>query len=218
MRELIYNTASQAFYFELYEADGVDLATGATLATGDVKVSKDGGALANVASLPTAAPASSGVWRWTPSSTELQCEQLHLVVVDQTATKVWLDEVFYAFTSGDASALWRYNSDVDPQDVATFDTVAVGDWKYLINTVRRWQVSASPSPTSTSFRAIVVAGSTPDLADTYIDREIRWLIGASLEEASHGITSYTEITDGVADFTTTVMQAAPSAGDQFVMV
>jgi len=65
-----------------------------TLAAGDFKVSKDGGALANLTTLPTNSPASSVLVTIALSSTEMNADVVTVVCIDQTAPKEWADFVF----------------------------------------------------------------------------------------------------------------------------
>lgn len=62
-----------------------------TIAAGDWKVSKDGGALANLTTLPVVAPASSVCVTITLSATEMNCDYVTIVGIDQTAPKEWCD-------------------------------------------------------------------------------------------------------------------------------
>jgi hypothetical protein len=64
-----------------------------TLAAGDVKVSKDGGALANLNTLPSVAPASSVLVTLLLSATEMTADMVSVVFIDQTAPKEWSDLV-----------------------------------------------------------------------------------------------------------------------------
>lgn len=62
-----------------------------TIAAGDWKISKDGGALANLATLPAVEPASS-IWvKLTLSATEMTSDSVAVQGIDQTATKEWAD-------------------------------------------------------------------------------------------------------------------------------
>ncbi len=65
--------------------------TNPTIAAGDFQISKDGGAFANLATLPAVQPASS---RWVEvvlSSTEMNADTVVIQAVDQTAPKEWSD-------------------------------------------------------------------------------------------------------------------------------
>lgn len=66
-----------------------------TIATGDWKISKDGGSLNNLATLPSVEPASGVVVKVVLSSTEMNADKVTIVGIDQTAPKEWSD---YAIT------------------------------------------------------------------------------------------------------------------------
>jgi len=62
-----------------------------TIASGDFKVSKDGGTLTNLATLPTVEPAGSVMVKLTLSATEMNADNVTIVGIDQTSTKEWAD-------------------------------------------------------------------------------------------------------------------------------
>ena len=62
-----------------------------TLASGDFKVSKDGGALANLATLPVVEPASSALVTVSLSGTEMNADTVAVLCIDQTSPKEWAD-------------------------------------------------------------------------------------------------------------------------------
>lgn len=64
-----------------------------TIAAGDWKVSKDGGALANLTTLPAVAPAGSALVTIALSATEMNADVVTVIGQDQTATKEWCDIV-----------------------------------------------------------------------------------------------------------------------------
>ena len=77
---------------------GIDFITVApTIAAGDVQISKDGGAFANVTSLPTF---SNGQLIVALSATEMQASRVLVRWVDQTATKEWDDDATEIETYG----------------------------------------------------------------------------------------------------------------------
>lgn len=84
----------------------VDFAVSAdwTPASGDVKVSKDGGTEANIATLPVINGTVG--WKFVFSDAELQCKSLTVRVVD-SATKAIEDQFFIVETYGDASAMFQ---------------------------------------------------------------------------------------------------------------
>lgn len=65
--------------------------TNPTIASGDFQVSKDGGAFANLSTLPAVEPASSRMIKVTLSSTEMNADNVVIQGVDQTAPKEWSD-------------------------------------------------------------------------------------------------------------------------------
>jgi hypothetical protein len=84
----------------------VDFAVSAdwTPAAGDVKISKDGGAAANVTNLPTAITmGNTAMWDYSLTATEMQAAKVRITVAD-SATKAVEDQMFEIDTYGNASA------------------------------------------------------------------------------------------------------------------
>lgn len=93
-------------YIPLIKRGVVDFAVSAdwTPAAGDVKISKDGGAAANVTDLPTAITmGNAAMWDFSLSSTEMTAAQV-LVTIADSATKAVEDQQFDIETYGNASA------------------------------------------------------------------------------------------------------------------
>lgn len=65
--------------------------TAATFAAGDVVISKDGGAIASTTNLPTQVTASYPLYELDLTSTEMDCIQADVFIVDVTAGAVWRD-------------------------------------------------------------------------------------------------------------------------------
>lgn len=100
-----YATATHV-YLPIIKRGVVDLAVGAdwTPATGDVKVSIDGGAAANIGTLPTAiAMGNTAHWDFTIASGEVTGKKITITVSD-SATKAVEDQCFLIETYGHASA------------------------------------------------------------------------------------------------------------------
>lgn len=70
-----------------------------TIAAGDFQVSKDGGAFANLATLPAVTPASGIAVKITLSSTEMNADSVFVQCIDQTVPKEWADFAFYIPTT-----------------------------------------------------------------------------------------------------------------------
>lgn len=79
-----------------------------TLAAGDFKIEKDGGAAVNLATLPTVTPAG-GVSVAIPfSAAEMQCRHAVLRMSDQVGAE-WNDDCIHVFTVGDPSAYMQFD-------------------------------------------------------------------------------------------------------------
>jgi hypothetical protein len=98
-------------YVPIIKRAVVDFAVGAdwTPAAGDVKISKDGGAAANVTNLPTAITmGNTAMWDFSLTATEMQAAQVNVTVAD-AATKAVEDQMFLISTYGNASARHKVN-------------------------------------------------------------------------------------------------------------
>jgi len=108
---LKYGTADVVQGIPLMEAGTPDYKVNPTLAAGDVKISKDGGALANLATLPAVTPAGSTDVKITVSVAETQCKQGVITFIDQTSPKEWENNRIIFHTFGHASAQHEFDLD-----------------------------------------------------------------------------------------------------------
>lgn len=109
------------FYLPVIKAGVKDFAVSAdwTPATGDVKVSIDGGNVANVATLPTIVGGTgAAVWKFPLSAAELTGKRITVQVVD-SATKAVEDQSFVVETFGHQSAN-------DPRNIVRRATAQAG--------------------------------------------------------------------------------------------
>lgn len=100
----------------IVKAGASDFAVAAdwTPATGDVKISKDGGASANIGTLPTFI---TGIgWKFVFTNTELTAGRINVNIVD-SATKAIEDQHLIIETFGNASAQTSFDLDLATQDV-----------------------------------------------------------------------------------------------------
>lgn len=97
----------------LYEVDGVDMRVDAVYASGDVKITKDEGAETNTTNSFTDEGSKYSI---VLTATEMEAARISGIVIDQTATKVWLDTDFVIETYGHASA--QHAFDLDTASVA----------------------------------------------------------------------------------------------------
>jgi hypothetical protein len=94
--------------FDLFEVDGVDFRVDAVHASGDTKLMKDEAAEANTTNGFTDEGQGYSI---VLTATEMQAARLVLYIVDQTATKVWLDRTVVIETYGNASAMHAMDFD-----------------------------------------------------------------------------------------------------------
>ena len=70
-----------------------------TIAAGDFKISKDGGAFANLNTLPAVTPAAGVAVEFILSATEMTADYIIVVAIDQTTPKEWADYSFSIVTT-----------------------------------------------------------------------------------------------------------------------
>jgi len=102
-----YNQAT-TINFNLFDLDGVDMNVAATFAAGDVKIMKDEAAEANTGSTPVD---EGSTYSLALTATEMSAARIVITLIDQTATKVWLDTSIVIETYGNASASHAFDLD-----------------------------------------------------------------------------------------------------------
>ena len=157
------------------QSDTKKMKSNPTIASGDFKVSKDGGALANLTTLPSVAPASSVMVKIELSATEMTADNVTVVCIDAAGAE-WCDFVFnlqpsarqiddlaYPATSGrsmvvDAAGLVDANAvKVGPSGSGTAQTA--GDLAALSSTIAGYvdtEVAAILAAVDTEVAAIKV--------------------------------------------------------------
>lgn len=95
-----YNAAT-TINFHLFEIDGVDFRVDAVHAAGDTKIMKDEGAEANTGSGFVDEGQGYSI---ALTATEMSAARIVIYIVDQTATKAWLDTALVIESYGNASA------------------------------------------------------------------------------------------------------------------
>ncbi len=132
-----YNTATHV-YIPMVKRGVVDFAVGAdwTPANGDVKVVIDGGAAANIGTLPTAiAMGNAAVWDFTIANTEVAGKKITVSISD-SATKAVEDNMFLIETYGHASAEYASDPSVAAPSVTLADGVTHGGTTALLQLER----------------------------------------------------------------------------------
>jgi len=149
----------------------IDIAVSAdwTPATGDVKISKDGGAIANIGTLP-AVIASSAMWEYTISATEMQAAEICITVID-SATKAVEDDQFTIQTYGNNAA------------GISLERMATGGLTGTVST-------AVDAGTATTFRCADITEAT---ASHYVGKQVWVHTGTLLSQWLGVITAYSLI-------------------------
>lgn len=86
------------FTLSLFARSNNQIKTAPTLAAGDVKVSKDNGATANITTLPSEAPASSGILQVDLSATEMTADLVTVIFRDAAGAE-WNDVAVHIATA-----------------------------------------------------------------------------------------------------------------------
>ena len=124
-----YGTGTGAdIYITMIKRAVVDHAVSAdwTPSAGDVKISKDGGAAANIGTLPVAvAMGNSAIWKFVFTDAELQAAYITVTIAD-SATKAVEDNAFAIETYGNASALHAFDLDTATQTVLVSSGTGAG--------------------------------------------------------------------------------------------
>lgn len=161
------------------KAGSADFAIGAdwSPAAGDVKISKDGGAAANVTNLPTAITMGNGaVWKFQLTADEMQAAQVVVTVVD-SATKAVDDQAFIVETYGDSSgqhaldldttvdtAVWsKAMSELSSVPGVTGSVLQALEWLFVLARNKREQTSTEETLyKDDGTTEIATAGKTDD--------------------------------------------------------
>jgi len=159
-----------------------------TPATGDTKISKDGGNVANTTNNPSAVGGTGSVlWSLTLTATELSAKVIVIQIVD-AATKAVEDQ-----------ALIGYAKDADKIEV------------YTVN-------DASTAPTQTQFEADRGLGRSEEATtDHFKDRTVLFLTGTHQGERA-GITGYALQNTRGFFTVTSLVSPVPVNGDKFLLL
>ena len=103
-----YGTAWTLHGYQLVDRSTGQYKVSPTIAAGDFKLEKDGGAAANLTTLPSVAPAGGSSIDISFSAVELQCAQATLRMVDAAGAE-WDDDCIHLFTVGNADAFLQFD-------------------------------------------------------------------------------------------------------------
>lgn len=181
-------------YIPIVKRGVVDFSVSAdwTPAAGDVKISKDGGAFANVTNLPTAiASANTGaVWDFALTATEMQAAQV-VVVISDAATKAVEDQSFIIETHGNASAQFQV-------DLA--DSVRAG-------------LTALPNATVSAVGGLLTAPTTANVGLADLSRILGTALTETAGQIAGGFKKLFDVTTPVFD-----LLSVKQTGDAYARV
>ena len=128
-----YGTAWTLHGYQLVDRATGQYKTTPTLASGDFKIEKDGGAAANLATLPTVAPAGGSSLDISFSAAEMQGKLITLRAVDAAGAE-WNDDAIIIATVGDPSAYLPFDlfSGTVALSAASQGAVTGGVWDELV--------------------------------------------------------------------------------------
>lgn len=184
-----YNTQT-IFYFAMVKRGVVDLAASAdwTPATGDTKISKDGGNFANTTNNPVAVGGTGSVgWSLTLTATELQAGTIIIQIVD-SATKAVEDQYITIYTYGNASAKiiedFSVTSENQVWDALRSNHTVAGSVGLLPR-----GIASDGTATAGAAGSVTLAATEPTVADIYKGAVIAIFAGTGAGQARM-ITTY----------------------------
>ena len=141
------------------QSDTKKMKSNPTIASGDFKVSKDGGALANLTTLPSVTPASSVMVKIDLSATEMTADNVTVVCIDAAGAE-WCDFVFNLQPSA------RQIDDLAYPATSGRSMVVDANGLVDANTVKVGPSGSGTAQTAGDLAAMVTA------VDDYVDTEV----------------------------------------------
>lgn len=193
-----YNTPKRATAFKFYiglvdQADTKLLKANPTIAAGDFRISKDGGAFANLATLPSANPASSRAVMIDLSASEMTADNIVIQCVDASGAE-WCDQLINLQTT--ASQL---------DDLATAANLATlagyVDTEVAAIKAKTDNLPASPAATGDIPSAATIADAVHDevVDGTITFRQSIRLANSALGGKASGLNTTTAVYRDLAD-------------------
>lgn len=195
-----------------------------TLASGDVKISKNGGTLANLTTLPAVTPSSSKMVKVTISATEMQADNVTLIFSDASGAE-WHDLIVNIHTAARQIDDLAFPT-VSGRSIDVTTTGAAGiDWGNVENATAT--VALTGTTAGLIDNAVTAAKLATDagveIADAILSRSranvdstaspdsLYELIAAILDGDTSSGALVTKQTDGTTTFSTRTLSTNPSA-------
>jgi hypothetical protein len=167
-----YGSAATFYGVKLLDSTTKNFRNNPTLATGDAKISKDGGALANLATLPFTT-GGRGV-TVSLSASEMQCKQADIQLIDAAGSE-WDDNSLIIHTYGDPLAKFPFD----------FDQVTIG-----------LNASSQTAIIDGILRTALTEGYAADGADPTLEQLVFMLFSALAQFSIAGTALITKKLDG----------------------
>lgn len=149
--------------FTLFEVDGIDFRVDAVHASGDSAIMKDEGAEANTSN--SFADEGNG-YSLVLTATEMQAARIVIYLVDQTATKIWLDSRVIVETYGNASAQHAFDLGTASTAQTADHTSAIADIPTVAEFNARTLLAASYfDPTADAVANVTLVATTTTNTD-----------------------------------------------------
>lgn len=212
--ELIEYGVAYDFIHPMIKRGVVDFAVAAdwTPAAGDVKISKDGGADANLTTLTSAVGSATGKWKTSVSAAEAQCKQGLITIID-AAAKAVEDNAIRFITFGNPSAMIKANLNLTEllADVKKLDgdAASAANIQKSASVIYRGVVTGAVTATT-----LVDSGLNQSDTDFWKGRIVIPTSGTQKYQGSR-ITGFDPATDKL---TFDLMTTAMLAGDTYVII
>lgn len=224
-----YGAAATIDGLVLIAGNDTDYKSSPTLAAGDAKVSKDGGALANLATLPAVTPAASRLVRISLSSTEMEAARVVILLVDQTTPHEWEDQLVIIETYGHAGAAHAFDLDTAVPEAILADSANHGGSSAEI-TLQTVGAIAEIFNTQKKFNCVLTFGAVSDMLpkDNYFDTNLGEVTDGhyvscalvfrdgTLQGQGREITGYTGAYKSI--LVNPAFTEPPANGDEFVIL
>lgn len=190
------------------------LAADWTPASGDVKISIDGAAPANVTNLPVAtASGNSAVWEFVLTAAELTCKQA-IVTISDSATKAIEDDGFIVETFGHASAM--YAADLSAANLPANAIQIGGTNQTGLDLAANW--TAARAAKVDNLDATVSSRAAPGAAMT-LEAGERTSIGTAVwSSATRTLTSFGSLITDIWSNVTRTLTSGGGGGSTTVVV
>lgn len=200
-----------------------------TLAAGDVTISLDGGAYANLGTLPAVTPAASGSVKVTLSQAETNADNIAIRFIDQTSPAEWcdlfinmrtaargIDDLAFPATSGNSMIVDGSGNTKADALAINGSTGAAGNLAKTAAAIGRGTAGSSASTTSIPTSAFSPAGA---VADQFKNLTVLFDADTATTALRGQAATITASTNAATPtLTVSALTTAPASGDTFSVI